>query len=93
MLVQVVTHTALIQTDSRFRLQILGKQGVQFEKAQPFLTDKEYMAKASYAELRLAIKILGIRATIFPLHGNYPYRHQIDVTVPEVLAKWKRMSG
>lgn len=45
------------------------------------------MSKAEYAELRLAIKILGIKVKVFPLHGDYPYRYQIDVTVPEVLAR------
>ena len=62
------------------------------DEVQPFLTDRSYMAQASYAELRFAIKILGIRVTIYPDHGDYPYRYRIDVTVPEVLAKMNIMS-
>jgi predicted nucleic acid-binding Zn-ribbon protein len=80
----------VLEDDQEERAEI-EKELAKFEewaaKVQPFLTDREYMSKAMYAELRLAIKILGIRVTVFPLHGNYPYRHQIDVTVPEVLAK------
>lgn len=57
------------------------------ERVQPYLTNKDYMAHATYTELRLAIKILGLKATIYPDHGDYPYRHKIEVTVPEVMAK------
>ena len=54
---------------------------------QPFLTDKAYMVQASYAELRLAIRILGIRVIVYPTIGDYPFRYQVDVTVPEVIAQ------
>lgn len=57
------------------------------EKVKPHLTDPVYMANASYEELRLAVRILGLKTTIFPTSGDWPYRHHIDVTVPAVMAK------
>jgi site-specific DNA recombinase len=64
---------------------------VKFEtwahKVQPFLTDPEYLETASYKELRLAVKILGLRCTVYPTQGMWPYRHYIEVTVPDVLEK------
>ncbi len=55
-------------------------------KVRPFLTDPEYVKKASYEELRLAVRVLGIRVTVYPTIGEWPFRSQIDVTVPEILA-------
>lgn len=57
------------------------------EKVQPFLTDPEYVATAAYDELRMAVRILGIRCTVFPTQGGWPYRYQIEVTVPEIMKK------
>ncbi|MFL5653357.1 MAG: recombinase family protein [Ktedonobacteraceae bacterium] len=55
-------------------------------KVQPSLTDPVYMEEASYTELRAAIRVLGIKVTVFPTSGEWPYRYNIDVTVPEILA-------
>ena len=64
---------------------------VRFEKwveqVQPFLTQPSYMESAPYAELRMAVRILGLRATVYPTTGQWPYRYQIVVTVPEIMKK------
>jgi hypothetical protein len=57
------------------------------EEVRPNLTDPTYMETATYSELRLAIRILGIIVTVFPVQGEWPFRFQVDVTVPEILAK------
>ena len=59
---------------------------------QPFLTDPTYLSTASYTELRLAVRILGIRVTVYPTSGDWPYRYQIEATVPEVIASIARQS-
>jgi hypothetical protein len=55
---------------------------VRFEKwaeeVRPNLTDPSYMETASYSELRLAIRILGIVVTVYPSQGEWPYRFNID---------------
>lgn len=62
---------------------------VKFEKwvaqVQPLLTDPTYTP--SYEEQRLAVRILGVRTTVFPQKGDYPFRHQVDITVPAILSK------
>ena len=62
------------------------------EQVQPFLTDPKYLTTASYDELRLAIRILGIRATVYPTQGEWEYRYKIVVTVPEVMKKLSNFS-
>ncbi len=55
---------------------------VRFEKwaeeVRPNLTDPSYMETASYSELRLAIRVLGIVVTVYPSQGEWPYRFNID---------------
>ena len=64
---------------------------VKFEQwvknVQPFLTDPTY--EPSYEEKRLAVRILGIKATVYPASGDYPFRAQVDVTVPAIVSKVK----
>jgi DNA invertase Pin-like site-specific DNA recombinase len=55
------------------------------EEVRPKLTDPTY--EPSYQELRLAIRILGIKAIIYPTIGNWPFRCALDITVPKVLEK------
>ena len=55
------------------------------EEVRPKLTDLTY--EPTYQEIRLCIRVLGIRATIFPTQGDWPFRCAIDITVPEVLKK------
>lgn len=67
----------------------LEKEIVKFEKwaedVRPQLTDPTYVP--TWDELRLAIRILGIRATVFPDKPEYKKRFIIDATVPEVMKK------
>lgn len=61
----------------------------KFEKwvtrVQPLLTDPSY--QPTYEELRLAIRILGIRVTVFPSTGDWPFRYDVIATVPEIINK------
>ena len=52
-------------------------------KVQPFLADPSY--EVSYEEKRLAVRILGIKATVFPASGDYPFRFQIDIAPPAIV--------
>ncbi|HEY7348349.1 MAG TPA: recombinase family protein [Ktedonobacterales bacterium] len=60
---------------------------VKFEQwaanVRPLLTDPSYIP--TYIELRLAVRILGIKAVVYPTKGEWPFRYQIDVTVPEIM--------
>jgi DNA invertase Pin-like site-specific DNA recombinase len=75
--------------DESERQAKLEEEIIKFEKwaeqVRPLLTDCTYVP--SWEELRLAIRILGIRVTVYPTKGDYPYRHQIDVTIPEIMKK------
>ena len=53
------------------------------ERVRPLLTDPCYVP--SWEELRLALRIIGIRVIVFPTKGEWPYRYRIDVTVPAVM--------
>lgn len=53
------------------------------EAVRPLLTDPSYTP--SWKELRIALRILGIRVTVYPTKGEWPFRYQIDVTIPEIL--------
>jgi site-specific DNA recombinase len=80
----------VLEDDAEEREEV-EKQLQKFEKwaaaVQASLTDPTYMATASYEELRLAVRVLGIRVTVYPTIGEWPYRHQVDATIPELLAK------
>ncbi|HLZ58858.1 MAG TPA: hypothetical protein VKR06_18100, partial [Ktedonosporobacter sp.] len=70
--------------------QALEEEIQRFEKwaeeVRPLLTDPTY--KPTYQELRLAVRVLGLRATVYPLKGgDYPYHGNIDVMIPEVMKK------
>ncbi len=62
---------------------------VKFEKwadeVRPFLTDPAYLETATYDELRLAVRILGIRVVVYPMGGEQ--RLTIDITIPEIMRK------
>ncbi len=55
------------------------------EAVRPKLTDPTYTPE--YQELRLAIRVLGIKAIIYPTQGDWPFRCAIDITIPEVMKK------
>ncbi|HEY7125658.1 MAG TPA: recombinase family protein, partial [Ktedonobacterales bacterium] len=65
----------------------LEEERVKFEKwaadVRPYLSDHSYTP--SYAELRLAVRILGIKAVVYPTKGEWPFRYQIEVSVPEIM--------
>jgi hypothetical protein len=69
--------------------QALEEEIQRFEKwaeaVRPKLTDPTY--EPTYQELRLAVRVLGIRATIFPTQGDWPVRCDIVVTIPEIAKK------
>jgi len=49
---------------------------------RPFLTDPSYTP--TYEEQRLAARILGLQAVVYPAHGDYPYRFQISANPPSI---------
>jgi DNA invertase Pin-like site-specific DNA recombinase len=55
------------------------------EQVRPKLINLSYQPE--YEELRLAIRVLGIKATIYPTQGDWPFRCDIVVTVPEIAKK------
>ena len=80
----------MLEDDAEER-EAIEKELQRFEKwvasVQPSLTDPSYVATANYTELRMAVRILGIRVTVYPTIGEYPFRYQVDITVPGLLAK------
>jgi site-specific DNA recombinase len=77
-----------LEDDAEERSEI-EKEIVRFEawveRVSADLTNPDY--QATYAELRTAIRILGIRCVVYPTQGDWPFRHQIVATVPEILAR------
>ena len=61
------------------------------EKVRPFLTDPLYLETATYDELRLAVRILGIRVIVYPTGGEC--RYTIEITIPEIMKKLDSNSG
>src|SRR5258706_8218736 len=61
---------------------------VKFEKwaqeVRPHLGNPEFLMTANYDELRLAVKIIGIKVKVFPANGERKHRYHIDVTAPEL---------
>ena len=53
----------------------------------PFFSDPSY--QPSYEEKRLATRILGVRCTVYPTQGDYPYRTNVDFTIPDIAEKAK----
>ena len=84
---QALLHTVADDEEKRMEIEV---ELVRFEtwanKVRPFLTDPDYLKKASYDELRLAVRILGIRVTVWPTQG-YADRVQIVATVPQVMER------
>jgi hypothetical protein len=39
------------------------------------------------AELQLAVRIIGIHATVFPEKGNFPFRDDIQASPPKIINK------
>jgi hypothetical protein len=68
---------------------------VQFEKwaesVRPFLTDPAYLETATYDELRLAVRILGIKVIVYPMGSED--RFTVDITVPELMKRLDSNNG
>jgi hypothetical protein len=52
------------------------------EQVRPFLANSDY--EPTYEEKRLAIRILGLRCSVFP-KGDYPFRYQFELAPPEIM--------
>jgi site-specific DNA recombinase len=59
------------------------------EHMRSLLIDQNYFP--TYEEQRLAVRILGIKATVFPAIGDWPFRYQIDITIPRIIEKNERL--
>jgi hypothetical protein len=79
-----------IEEDDEERAE-LEEEIVRFEKwvqkVQPLLTDPTYIP--TYEDQRLAVRVLGIRAIVFPTTGDWPFRYRIDVMLPKIMEKMK----
>jgi hypothetical protein len=75
--------------DSEAEQAEIEKELVKFEawveNVRPFLTDTTYLEKATYDELRLAVRILGIKVIVYPTGSKT--RFTIDITIPEIMNK------
>lgn len=62
--------------------ELLEEEIAKFERwaaqVHPYLNDSAYLEEASYEELRLAVRILGLTAAVFPKHGDYPFRFKLE---------------
>src|SRR6516162_6555806 len=69
----------------------LRKLSSKFEKwaqeLRAHLGNPEYLQTASYGELRLAVRIIGIKVTVFPTNGLKRLPYQIDVADPGMMEK------
>lgn len=54
------------------------------EKVRPCITDPLY--EPTYEEQRFAVRIIGIRVTLYPEKGNFPYRYKIEYAPPAIMA-------
>jgi DNA invertase Pin-like site-specific DNA recombinase len=75
--------------DIEEKRQEIEQEIVKFERwveqVRPTLTDMTLTP--TYEELRFAIRILGLKCTVFPNVGDYPFRYDFEATVPEVMKK------
>ena len=68
--------------DEKDELERVRKFEEWAEQVRPFLANPSYTP--SYEELRLAVQILGIHVTLYPSKGDYPFRYQIELRVPQI---------
>ena len=81
---KAMLHDIADDEEKRIEVEVeLVKFETWANNVRPFLSDPEYLRTASYDELRLAVRILGIRVTVYPTQGDWPYRFAIDIAVPE----------
>jgi site-specific DNA recombinase len=46
----------------------------------------------TYEEMRLAIRILGLKVTVYPTTGDYAFRYAIEMMIPGIAAKIKNIA-
>jgi site-specific DNA recombinase len=77
-----------VEEDDEERVE-LEKELVRFEnwatQVRPLLTDPSYAP--SYEEKRLAVRIIGITAIVYPTQGDWPFRCEVGFTAPEIAEK------
>jgi hypothetical protein len=77
-----------VEEDDEERAE-LEKELVRFEnwatQVRPLLTDPSYAP--SYEEKRLAVRIIGITAIVYPTQGDWPFRCEVGFTAPEIAEK------
>lgn len=59
-------------------------------KVRQDFNNPEYVP--SYDELRFAIRILGLQAVVYPTQGEWPFRLNVDMTVPEIMNVFSKSS-
>jgi len=57
------------------------------------LNDPSYDPTKDYEGLRLAVRILGLECVVYPTQGDWPFRMNIDITVPELANVVKRSNN
>ena len=76
------------QTDCDYLINVEEEELSKFETwattVRPFLTDPSYTP--TYEEQRLAARILGLQAVVYPLNGDYPFRFQISANPPSIVS-------
>jgi DNA invertase Pin-like site-specific DNA recombinase len=67
--------------------QTIESEITRFEKwaedVAPDLSSDEFFP--SYDEVRFAVRIMGLRAVVFPAHGDYPFRHRFFFAPPKIM--------
>lgn len=53
------------------------------ERVRPVLGNPDYVP--SYEEKRLAIRILGLQAVVYPVEGGWPFRLRFELAPPEIM--------
>ncbi len=77
-----------IEEDEEERAEIeaeIAKFEKWAESVREDLTNPEYTP--TYQELRNAVRIIGTVARVYPVKGEYPYRTEIDITIPKIMEK------
>jgi hypothetical protein len=74
--------------DAQERAEIeaeIAKFEAWVEEVRPMLANPEYTP--SYTELRLAVRIMGIHAIVFPAEGDSPFSVEMQASPPKIIEK------
>ncbi len=79
--------------DDEEELEKLEAEITRFEEwaneVRPYLTDPNY--QPSYDFMRLAVRILGVTAVIFPEQGDYPFRGNLYIAPPKIMKQLNKV--